>query len=48
MELIIFIKVQELINYCADGKVLLQIQIVKARQVNDEWEKVLNKEARYR
>ena len=39
---------QDVINYCADNKVLPQIQIIDAKQVNDAWEKVVNKEARYR
>lgn len=36
------------INYCADNRVLPQIQIIDASQVNDSWEKVVNKQARYR
>ena len=39
---------QEVVNYCADNKVLPQIQIIKAEQINDAWTKVLNKDARYR
>jgi alcohol dehydrogenase (NADP+)/uncharacterized zinc-type alcohol dehydrogenase-like protein len=39
---------QEVINYCADNKVLPQIQIIKAEQVNEAWENVVNKKARYR
>lgn len=39
---------QEVVYYCADNKVLPQIQIIKAEQVNDAWAKVMNKEARYR
>jgi uncharacterized zinc-type alcohol dehydrogenase-like protein len=39
---------QDVINYCADNKVLPLIQVIKAEQVNDAWTKVLNKEARYR
>jgi alcohol dehydrogenase (NADP+)/uncharacterized zinc-type alcohol dehydrogenase-like protein len=39
---------QEVIDYCADNKVLPKIQIIKAEQINDAWEKVVNKEARYR
>lgn len=39
---------QEVVNYCADNKILPQIQIIKAEQVNDAWTKVMNKEARYR
>jgi alcohol dehydrogenase (NADP+)/uncharacterized zinc-type alcohol dehydrogenase-like protein len=39
---------QEVVNYCADNKVIPQIQIIKAEDVNDAWAKVVNKEARYR
>lgn len=39
---------QEVVDYCADNKVLPQIQIIKAEQINDAWTKVLNKDARYR
>jgi len=39
---------QEVIYYCADNRVLPQIQVIKAGQVNDAWKKVVNKEARYR
>lgn len=39
---------QEVIHYCADNKVLPNIQIIKAGQINDAWDKVLNKQARYR
>lgn len=39
---------QEVIHYCADNKILPQIQIIKAAQINESWTKVLNKEARYR
>jgi len=39
---------QEVVNYCADHKVHPQIQIIKAEQVNEAWENVVNKEARYR
>lgn len=39
---------QEVVNYCADAKLLPQIEVIKARQVNDAWNKVINKEARYR
>lgn len=39
---------QEVINYCADNKVLPQIQIIKAEQINEAWENVVNKKARYR
>jgi len=39
---------QEVIHYCADNRVLPQIQIIKAEQINEAWEKVVNKGARYR
>jgi alcohol dehydrogenase (NADP+)/uncharacterized zinc-type alcohol dehydrogenase-like protein len=39
---------QELMDYCAKNKVYPQIQIIKATEINDAWEKVVNKEARYR
>jgi uncharacterized zinc-type alcohol dehydrogenase-like protein len=39
---------QEVIDYCADNKILPQIQIIKAEQVNDAWDGVVNKRARYR
>jgi len=39
---------QEVINYCAENKIYPQIQIIKAGEINDAWEKVINKEARYR
>jgi alcohol dehydrogenase (NADP+) len=39
---------QEVVNYCADNKITPQIQLIKAEQINDAWEKVANKQARYR
>lgn len=39
---------QEVMNYCAKNKIYPQIQIIKATEINDAWEKVVNKEARYR
>jgi uncharacterized zinc-type alcohol dehydrogenase-like protein len=39
---------QEVVDYCADNKVLPQIQIIKGEQVNEAWENVVNKKARYR
>ena len=39
---------QEVVNYCADNKVLPQIQVISADQINDAWDKVINKKARYR
>ncbi|MEX6689827.1 NAD(P)-dependent alcohol dehydrogenase [Danxiaibacter flavus] len=39
---------QEVVYYCADNKVLPQVQIINAAEVNDAWEKVIAKQARYR
>ena len=39
---------QEVMDYCAANKIYPQIQIIKADEINDAWEKVINKEARYR
>lgn len=39
---------QEVLDYCAEHKVYPQIQIIKAEEINDAWEKVVKKEARYR
>jgi uncharacterized zinc-type alcohol dehydrogenase-like protein len=39
---------QEVMDYCAKNKIYPQIQIIKAIEINDAWEKVVNKEARYR
>jgi len=39
---------QEVVNYCADNKVLPKIQVIKAEQINEAWESVVNKNARYR
>jgi alcohol dehydrogenase (NADP+)/uncharacterized zinc-type alcohol dehydrogenase-like protein len=35
-------------NYCAENKIYPQIQIIKAEEINNAWEKLVNKEARYR
>lgn len=39
---------QEVVQYCADNKIFPKIEIINAEDVNTAWEKVLNKEARYR
>lgn len=39
---------QEVVNYCADNKVLPTIQMIKAEQINEAWDNVFNKKARYR
>ncbi len=39
---------QEIVDYCAENKIYPRIQVIQAAAINDAWEKVLNKEARYR
>ena len=39
---------QEVVNYCAENKIYPQIQIIRAEEINNAWDKVVNKEARYR
>ena len=39
---------QEVMDYCAANKIYPQIQIIKAEEINDAWDKVVKKEARYR
>lgn len=39
---------QEVIHYCADNGIRPEIQIIKAEEINEAWEKVVNKEVRYR
>lgn len=39
---------QEVLHYCADNNVSPQIQIIKPGEINEAWEKVINKKARYR
>lgn len=39
---------QEVMDYCAENKIYPQIQVIKANEINDAWDKVVNKEARYR
>src|SRR5690606_16223468 len=39
---------QEVVKYCADNNIFPEIEIINAEDVNSAWEKVLNKEARYR
>jgi len=39
---------QEVMDYCALNKIYPQIQIIKASEINDAWDKVVNKQARYR
>jgi alcohol dehydrogenase (NADP+) len=39
---------QALIDYCATNGIAPQVQIIKASEVNQAWESVVRKEARYR
>ncbi|MCA9445262.1 MAG: NAD(P)-dependent alcohol dehydrogenase [Candidatus Omnitrophica bacterium] len=39
---------QGVVDYCADQKIFPQIEMIQADAVNDAWDKVVNKEARYR
>lgn len=39
---------QELVDYCAQQKIYPQVQVIKAKEVNEAWRKVIDKEARYR
>lgn len=39
---------QEIVDYCDKNKIYPQIQVIKAEEINDAWNKVINKEARYR
>lgn len=39
---------QEVVDYCAKNNILPQIEIIKANEINEAWDKVVNKEARYR
>ena len=39
---------QEIMDYCADEQLLPQIKVINASEVNDAWDNVVNKEARYR
>jgi alcohol dehydrogenase (NADP+)/uncharacterized zinc-type alcohol dehydrogenase-like protein len=39
---------QDVVDFCAQNKIYPQIQIIKAEEINDAWDKVVNKEARYR
>lgn len=39
---------QEVVHYCADNNISPQIEIIKAEEINDAWEKVVKKEARFR
>lgn len=39
---------QEVVHYCADNGITPEIQIINADQINEAWENVVNKKARYR
>jgi uncharacterized zinc-type alcohol dehydrogenase-like protein len=39
---------QEVVDFCALNKIYPQIEIIKADKINEAWDKVVNKEARYR
>lgn len=39
---------QEVVDYCAENKIYPEIQIIEPEMINETWEKVVNKEARYR
>lgn len=39
---------QEVVHYCADYAVKPEIQMITAEQINDAWESVVSKKARYR
>nr|WP_321453983.1 NAD(P)-dependent alcohol dehydrogenase [uncultured Carboxylicivirga sp.] len=39
---------QEVVHYCADNDVKPQIEMISGEQINEAWEKVVNKKARYR
>lgn len=39
---------QEVVDYCADHKVLPQIHIISAEQINKAWEDIVDRKARYR
>lgn len=39
---------QDVMNYCAEHKIYPQIEVIKADQINEAWDKVVDKKARYR
>lgn len=39
---------QKLLEYCAKNQIYPEVQVIKGAEVNDAWEKIVNKEARYR
>jgi len=38
---------QEVINYCDENKVFLQIEIIRAEQINRAWKNIVDKKLRY-
>ncbi len=39
---------QEVIDHCAKNKIYPEVQVIKASEANDTWDKIIDKEARYR
>ncbi|MVM35046.1 alcohol dehydrogenase catalytic domain-containing protein [Spirosoma sp. HMF4905] len=39
---------QEVMDHCAENKIYPQIEVISAKDINATWDKVVNKEARYR
>nr|WP_068890974.1 NAD(P)-dependent alcohol dehydrogenase [Pedobacter panaciterrae] len=39
---------QEVMDYCAENKIYPQVQLIKADEINDAWDKIVDKRARYR
>jgi alcohol dehydrogenase (NADP+)/uncharacterized zinc-type alcohol dehydrogenase-like protein len=39
---------QEVVHYCADNGIHPQIEMISGEQINEAWENVVNKKARYR
>ena len=39
---------QALVDYCAENGVFPEVEVIRADEVNDAWESVVEKEARYR
>lgn len=39
---------QAVVNYCAENNILPQIEIIQAHEINSAWDKVVNKQSRYR
>ena len=39
---------QEVIEYCAQNRIVPEVQLINGSEINETWDKVINKEARYR